>query len=1118
MSELRSVRGFAVSAALIASTLWTPAFAQDAPEQQAEQLAPPLDVLPLEPEAPAQAVATGEIAGTVFDNANANPIPGVQATLVAVDGSESGTAVTDAAGVYRFERVPAGTYSIRFTKDGYRAARMTEFPVIAGQPNPGDFAISAETGASSDGVEEIVITAERKLPTADRPNADEFINTMDTAEIGKFAASDISDAIKRIPGINVVEGQFAIIRGLEDRYSSTLYNSAPVPSPDPESQSVQLDLFPSEITSNLVVAKTFAPDLPSNSAGGSINVLTQEYPENLEIKLNFGSGFNENALDRYVERIEDSPIGRDSGGSDTTEGEAGGSIGWSTRLFGRDLAVRALFNWELDYATKDGFQENREPRPAQIRLFPQPATVVRSGDLSLGEMNLSGGRFDYADSERVKQTTAFLSLGYDFDEDGDHHVDFSTFYTLKEEDSVQLRENGFLPNFDYSTLAALQQNGTDVNGSNGNSAGAYSGFATISSWLISIRPNPGFGSNNGPLWFSNFTDSRSFERKRDLFVYQLNASHEIDALPGLRLTWAANHATTNQDEGYFAARYFFEPTDPDAIPTRFPVTSNAIAPGEFVVNGPRISANVNEIEERQNFARLDVEYERELTSWLNATLSSGLWYENSKRDVEANYLESPTGLGGTGQFSLSGATPLALGDEVSPGLLSDTNGAFVGTRATTNASRREIFAFSFGVKATLWEQLDLLAGFRREDLLIASKNDPFIGEFNPDGSPRIFPSAYLFFDRPDNPARANEIAAQPGTVFNDQILGLDVPVDPQSGFVDLTTEAAIRKLVNTEIDEIQLLPSAGINWRPLDGMSVRAAYSQTAARPAFREIGYYVALESGSDDLVVGNPQLGLSDVESWDLRAEYAWGDLGDLAAISAFTKKIDDPIESIVVRNPVDASASSALYRTYFNNPNRADLWGIELEGRKALDFLGVDVLQYLSISANFTYIDAKVDRSDIELQRSRDFFGVAPGDEEEFTRLASSRRLFGQPEWIANADVTFDHPDWGTRATLAFFAISDVLDAAGSGNLGTSGRIESLTLDRYIDSYGQLDLIVSQQFSFDRVPGTFTLKGNVKNLTDSERRLIWDPDQTARKIVERAFRIGRDVAVSVTYAHTF
>ena len=105
-----------------------------------------------------------------------------------------------------------------------------------------------------------------EILAASRMDADELINTMGAAEFDKLAISDVADALKFIPGVNVVEGQFAVIRGLEDRYSSTLYNGAPVPSPDPDRQSVQLDLFPSDIVSDLVVAKTFGADLPGNSA------------------------------------------------------------------------------------------------------------------------------------------------------------------------------------------------------------------------------------------------------------------------------------------------------------------------------------------------------------------------------------------------------------------------------------------------------------------------------------------------------------------------------------------------------------------------------------------------------------------------------------------------------------------------------------------------------------------------------------------------------------------------------------------------------------------------------------------------------------------------------------
>jgi outer membrane receptor protein involved in Fe transport len=376
------------------------------------------------------------------------------------------------------------------------------------------------------------------------------------------------------------------------------------------------------------------------------------------------------------------------------------------------------------------------------------------------------------------------------------------------------------------------------------------------------------------------------------------------------------------------------------------------------------------------------------------------------------------------------------------------------------------------------------------------------------------------FDRFDNPTRSIERQLPPGSVFNDQILNIDVPIDPITGLVDLRTREELEALVNGRIDEKRNLPSAGLTYRPIDGLNLRVAYSQTVARPSFRELGFYVTVETGSDDLVVGNPQLKLSDVESIDARVEYVWGDFGDLAAISAFTKKIERPIESIVLRDPTNAELSSGTFRTFFNNASDADLWGLEVEGRKAIDFLGVDGLEYLSVAANFTYIDAEVKRSPFEVAQAAPFIGTLPGDEAVFDGLATKRRLFSQPEWIANADITFDHPDWGTKLTLAVFAISDVLDAAGNAAVppAGSGSAYQLSLDRYVDSFFQLDLVASQRFSLGKMPGKWSAKVSVKNLTDSTRRLIYDTEQTIRKYAERSLKVGRDFSFSLSYDYQF
>jgi TonB-dependent receptor len=939
-------------------------------------------------------------------------------------------------------------------------------------------------------------------------DSDQLLDTLSAEDFSKLAVSDIADALKFVPGVNVVEGQFAVIRGLEDRYSSTLYNGAVVPSPDPDRQSVQLDLFPSDVVSDLAVAKTFGPELPSNSSGGSINILTGSYPEQLEFKLSAGTGYNDNAWSRFLAFQNGSSVGHQEDGFDTLEGDFGASLGGRGDWLEREIRFKAAVGWQNDYVTREGYKETREPRAALIRNFPQPPTVVQSGDLSLGELNLTGGRFDLTESEEEEQFTSFAGFGFDLDEAGNHKIDSSFFFTSKSGDTVQAFDNGYLPGFDYSALAEQQASGGEIDPN-----GDFQCCATLTSWIArSVRGNVNDAASKGPLWFTSFYESNSFETSRDLFLSQLNGDHTFDSIEGLHVSWATNYAQTHQSEQSRGTRYFFEPDNVNVVPpTRFPSELASLVPGRFAANNG-IFFNDNDISEDQGFGRLDADYEWLLMDDVNLKLTTGGWYEDAHRDVDSKFLENPT-LAGLSQFAIFADTPEELGRAA----FEEIDQLPDGLRETESQANRTIQAWHLGSKTTLYDDLDLLAGLRLENIFIESLNDPFTGELALDGSPAIFPTKYLFFDRLDNPAR-DEVGAPPppGTTFNDQILGIDVPVDPVTGFVDLVDRAQIEQFVNGEIDETKLLPALGFTYRPLEDLTLRGGWSQTVARPSFREMGFYVTVEPATDDLVVGNPQLGLSEVESWDARAEYTYGD-GDLAALSLFYKTIDDPIESIVVRNPLNLDGtSSALFRTFFNNENQATLQGIELEARKKLDFFGPEWLEYFSLGGNFTYIDAEVDRSEIEIMRSQGFFGTAPGDPRRFSRLATSRRLFGQPEWIGNADVTWDQPDWGTKATLVLFGISDVLDAAGSSVISPSGEVISFTPDRYIDSFYQLDLILSKTWQVDFLRGgDLTLKLSVKNLTDSTRRIVYDTEQTSDEIAERSWKAGRDFKLTLTYS---
>ncbi len=1106
--------------------------------------------------------AEGRIAGRVTDAASGAALSGATIVLSA-PGAGQLLRTSGADGGFLFESVGAGTYRLDLTLWGYQAASIAQLTVQAGQEIRADQKMSARPAEESDrvsstaGVEEIVVHGD---PTKDllssietRSQSDQLVNVLGAEDLSKFAVVDMADALKRVAGVNVVEGQFAIVRGLEDRYSSTLYNSAPVPSPDPDRQSPQLDLFPSEIVNSLVVSKTFGQELPSNSSGGSIDILTPDrHEDELEVSISAKTGINENAYDRFIELRPGSSIGKETDGVDLLEQEFGGYVNGRTSLRGREIHYKAVANWGTDYVTEEGFQEGRQPAvPGNSIFFP-------AGDLSFGQLGLSDGRFDLTTSEGEEQMTLFGTFGFDVDEFSDHTIDFSAFYTRKDIDTVQLREYGHLPGFDYPAVkAAVQADPFEF-----PNFSQFQSRATFDAWIVKKVGPLGETPTRTIPYYAAFFDSRSFESRRDLQIYQINGDHILDLLiDGLHLSWVGNYATTAQNENSLGSRFSFEPCRNDTvaslrcptgvtpinqnfdlIPASLPVREAALAPGQYLArNG--LFGNHNDIEEEQYFGRFDGDYELLPAHWLTANLSSGLWFEHAERDVDSSFLSGDgltincpesSGCIGTGstQYVIFADTPEQLGARIfGTGLPRTTDGSYANQRSTTNESTREIQAMHAGAKATFWGDFDLLGGARFENIFIESKNDPFVpGGFSPDQSPLIFPSKYLFFDRFDNLDREGFIRNPP---FNNEILGIDVPAGPcrdtagnpipgGGECVDLIDAAEIGRLVNGDIDENKVLPSAGLAYRAFDWLTLRGAYSQTVARPSFRELGYYVSAEPGTDDLSIGNPQLGLSDVESWDARAEFVWGNYSDLFAVSVFQKDIEDPIEQIVMRDPgVFEDTATDTFRTFFNNPNEATIRGIELEARKNLGFLTFDwletevpgreflgVLEYFSIGGNYSFFDAEVRRTEAELARSVGFFGNPLGG-VPFPGLERKRRLYAQPEWIANADISFDHLGWGTKVTLAYFAISDLLDAAGVAAPSASSAIDTFVLDRYVDSFEQLDLIVSQELWRG-----LTVKLTVKNLTDSKRGIIYDPEQTLHRVAEREYRRGRDYGLSLRW----
>jgi TonB-dependent receptor len=1112
----------------------------------------------------------GTITGQIIDSESGLGVAGATVILIwpaPPDGGEprQEVRVSDAAGEFRFPRVPQGLYELSFIKSGYRASAMKGFSVTAGQVNVADFPLPPKAADLSGDVLDLdafVVEASMvgdMMETLElRMDADALVDVMGTEDLAKFAASDVADALKRVSGVNIVEGRFAVIRGLEDRYSSTTFNGAPVPSADPLRQSVQLDLFPSDIVSGIVVAKTFEAPTPGNSGAGSIDIQTMGYPDELTVKMSGGSGFNENALDTFLGYRDDSPIAKLVSGSDVIESDLNFSIGGRRDFWDRDFRFKAVFAREIDFDSAIGIEEEREPRVSNKR----GSQVSNSGGLAFRELSVSGGLFDWQESQRSEQLTYFGALGLDVDRDGDHRIDLTVFHTEKEIENVQLLENGFIPGFDYANTPASRFEQISLYGNQ-----RWNSWATVDSILNQFRDQVE-RTDLGPLSFIPIFRGQSILQDRDLTVVQLGGEHDlVDLLEGLELSWAANYANSKQDETAYRMRYWYEPytIDDNALPIRpFPAQVADfldLGPGSFRTSGDDFFYLENTIDEDQYFARADLTYEFEPALWLDTKLGTGLWYENAKRTLEfVEYIPGSrnpvAGLPGVvGGAFVEGPTEGELGPNVYYGYaLND-----LGTPGTSDFSR-EIIAGYFDAKLTLWDDLDVIGGVRLEQIEILSNNRPFTGGcLPPRGStggsatdptrsglgcpdgylPNTYPQRYLYLDRldnPNNPFLPEDAGFADLGVPNDVILGIQLPRQP-SGFVDLLTPLDVIDALSGEIDELKVLPMASIAYRPVEDLTIRAAYSETVSRPSFRELAYYASIVPGISDRLVGNPYLGLSDVQSVDGRVEYFWGDVGDLLAVSVFYKTIQNPIELIVLRDfSVLDPFFSGPYRVYRNNENEAALLGMEMEGRVTLGILGAignrgrlgdweswsSPLDFFSIGGNFAYIDASIDRSVFEIGLASPFYAasrrdLASGAVQAFN-LPTTRRLYNQPEWTANADVTFDQPDWGSKVTLSVFAISDVLNAAGSANLSTGGVAIGYVLDEYVDGFYQLDLVLSQSFDIPRTPGTWTFRTSIKNLTDSERGIIYDPAVTDIVYTKRSFTVGRDYSFSLQYQVTF
>jgi TonB-dependent receptor len=238
----------------------------------------------------AAAQSVGKIAGKVTDKKTGEALIGL---TVKVQGSTKGTS-TDVEGRYSIPGLTAGKHTLVFSYIGYSSKSVSDIIVKASQVTNTDIVMEETEGNS---LNEVVITATAKQESVGALYALQRVNVrvsdgISAEQIRRSPDRNTSDVLKRVSGASIQENKFLLIRGLSDRYNTTLLNNAPLPSTEPDRKAFSFDIIPSNLVDQIVVNKTAAADLPGDFAGGVIQIKTRDFPEQELISLNYSASYN----------------------------------------------------------------------------------------------------------------------------------------------------------------------------------------------------------------------------------------------------------------------------------------------------------------------------------------------------------------------------------------------------------------------------------------------------------------------------------------------------------------------------------------------------------------------------------------------------------------------------------------------------------------------------------------------------------------------------------------------------------------------------------------------------------------------------------------------------------
>lgn len=992
---------------------------------------------PVSPVSPPETSKTGTLAGKVVDE-HGEGLPGA---TVKVTGKTVGTA-TDLNGNFRLS-LPAGTYTIEVGYIGYQTQQITQVNIKEGQNTPLDVALDTE----STNLGEVVVTATYNKATTGgllriQQNTAEVSSVLSSQQISSLPDKNVGEALKRISGVTTNDNRRVVVRGIAERYNVAMLDGVTLPSTDVQTRDFEFNIIPSDLIDNVIVSKSYTPDMSFGFGGGLVQTSTLAVPRENFITVGVGGKYNNISTGKQF-------LSYQRGKHDFWGFDDGGRNHYPDNLF---------------YFTQDNYDFDN---PYDNKLTPEqiaggavpitPAMIAEQNKRIRGTERLGTRVYKAAPSQNWSVS---LGRAYTLGDKMDNRLGFVASLSFRNEQMIE-----DILHFDRlgSSFAKFFNKAYDAKTLKENDETTGNNYKYTTTWAALLnagweRPNHKVTLRNlySRLFDNSFTRIIGWSDDHNVMLNLplIKESENPKFMDLLQNKLEGEHKFGNFTFEWNAARNQINNTDLDAVeaklfpylPINIPFPDKAedydMSMYYYTLNGMSNKANNGSSLNRSKYAYKEV----------NQSVAAALTYQfnllKQRQKVKAGYqylnrhgtydwTVLPIGAANKGHVIKHSYIPIQNWDFSFNDPYSDAMYTPFGFNMNGYEGGNINHAFYGMLDNRLTAWLRLVWGLRVE--------------------------SYEYIEVKNG-------AADWQTLQNQSMGGgkKTYYLHPETGeVVSANTDAKNEEL------RWRYLPSVSFTLTPVKDVNLRGSYAETVVRPGLIENSHFTRY----------NPQMGIvqmnlgvlsTQIKHYDTKLEW-YPAAGEILAVGYFYKYFENPVE--LYRGIFDSGNSIKLFTA---NSKWAKVRGWEAELRKNFGFLypAWGFLNDLYLSANATLQQSEV--------QAREFLNKEIGKDkynnEYFIRqevlMTQKRPLYGQVPVTYNLGLQYDGERLGVNVAYNY---------QGYKTLATSNNPTLTESERPRD---QLDAQLSYRFLKNK---NLKVKLNLSNLLDSPVRFYANGTET-------------------------